>query len=350
MKVLVIGFNFRNIDNFSPVLDKVIKNGGDVKLIVFPYLADPSYKKIQEFKHQKIIERPISCLSEASMCFKELFLILNNSFHSYLPDVIFIDDIRAYPSSSVLKALKQAFFCKNIKAALKRNEFKKRPPVIVFQHGLFQEWDNYNKNFACDYLFTYGDEHRAKIKPKYRNRVFSSGLPKLDRLKEIKTEDHNYILFIAQNDPEGKHLKQGLENLSTKTGKPVLIKPHPQHKYYYSGIQSENVRFIEEETNILGLIAKSSFVITTGSTSGIEALLLNKKLVVLPSLNSSAYDKELFVTNDYTADEMLRVLNEQDYKNDKINDFIINAIKTKDFNSADITYENIVNILQDFKG
>ena len=345
MKVLVVGFNFRNIDNFSLVLDKIIENGGDVKLILFPYLADPSYKRMSELKYDRIIERPLSCLSNASMNFKELVLVVNDSINAYNPDLIIVDDIRSYPSKSVLKALKWSFILK----ALKGNKFLKRPPVIVFQHGLFQLWKEYNKNFACDYLITFGESHKEKIKSKYRDRVFAAGLPKLDKLCNVITQDDKYILFIAQNDPPAKFIKKGFVDLSEQLKLPILVKPHPQHIHYYNDLASENIKILSTDTDIIKLIANSNFVITTGSTSGLEALLLKKCLIVLPSMNSSAYEKELFVTNDYTADEIIRVLNEQTRKNVQIEKFLERVIGNSNFKATDLTYEVLTQIIPDFK-
>jgi len=174
-------------------------------------------------------------------------------------------------------------------------------------------------------------------------------LPKLDKLCNVITQDDKYILFIAQNDPPAKFIKKGFVDLSEQLKLPILVKPHPQHIHYYNDLASENIKILSTDTDIIKLIANSNFVITTGSTSGLEALLLKKCLIVLPSMNSSAYEKELFVTNDYTADEIIRVLNEQTRKNVQIEKFLERVIGNSNFKATDLTYEVLTQIIPDFK-
>lgn len=337
MKTLIVSYNYRNLDNLSNILDIILQDGGEVKLMLFPILIDPSHTKMGQFSFPVVLNRPISCHSMASMNPWELFQILREVFQSYQPDLIILDDLYNYPSHWVHKLLQLLFFLKR--------KLSKRPPVVAFQHGLYQIWSKYNRNFACDYFITFGNAHKRQFKPQLQNRVKVGGLSKLDRLKNVTVSDGQYILFIAQNSPSPQALQQGLEDLSRYTNLPVWIKPHPQHVWYYQSLKSDCITYLSVETDIIDLIANASFVVTTGSTSGIEALLLGKRLVVVPSSSSSPYANELFLTRDYSAEEMQRVLDVQTQRPDDVRAYLEDVIGNLNFTSAQKTYEILKSIV-----
>jgi hypothetical protein len=172
---------------------------------------------------------------------------------------------------------------------------------------MYQLWYVYTATFPCDWFFCYGEMHRRQFSPERQTRVIPVGLPKLDRLKDTQTGDEGWLLYIAQDTPRVEVVGMALRELSAKAGMPVKIKPHPEHVRFYDALRGE-FEFLEPGADVVPLIAVCSGVVTAGSTSVLEAMMLGKPVAVLPSRPAFAYEESDCVAYDCTGAALMHVL------------------------------------------
>lgn len=334
MRILVTGYNYRNIANFLPVLQRLEEEGASIHLMLFPCQCDMDSVRLKELPYPRIVERPIHNLQIEHMSKEELLEHVGYAMRTVQPDLILLDDIFNYPSHCIYESL--------TKLGLRPN-----PPIIAFQHGLEQDWPYYNRTFPCDYFFCFGPSHQRHFDKDKHDRVIPTGLPKMDRLKTIPHSDQDYMLFIGQWAPNWHEVKEGFRDLVRRTGMPMVIRPHPQFHFLYKGAENEkNITVVEPFGDILPLVANCSFVITPGSTSGLEALWFGKKVVVLKAGSAyKAYDPDLFLSEDYSADAILKVLARAESRHADIERFLYENTGGRDADSVENCLKKIREIV-----
>lgn len=341
--IIAVGFTFRTIDNYLPVLDKFTEEDYNVNLAIFPNLEDSNHKKIYKIKYPIIIERPIQFLnSRKALPFEELCNIVEKICKEVQPKIFIIDDILNYPSNAIKKAID--ILC-----------ISNKPKVICFQHGFHQLWDRYNINFACDYFFCFGKKHKLKFIEAHQQRVFVTGLPKIDRLKSYRISDEKYILFASQDDwsmrPYNSNQYQEniyklLAEISEAVGLPLKIKPHPQYSsinYPTTGIYE----LLDPQSDGVAAAASATYVITTGSTIALESLIMDKPTVILPSNSALAYTECPMLAETYTVNNIIDTL--YDYQNRKklIDNYLDDVIDNwRKFDSANKSFDLIKKIIR----
>src|SRR5690349_5739689 len=98
MRVLTCGFNFRNVDNFADVLERVRDAGGEVAALFYPYVLDPSHERMEQLPFRTLAVRPIG---QTPLSLEELDALIADALRGFAPDVVLVDDMSFYPSDSI---------------------------------------------------------------------------------------------------------------------------------------------------------------------------------------------------------------------------------------------------------
>ena len=322
LRILACTFNFRNINNFATVLDLAISRGAAVELLLFPHLNDPSHHLLSSLRYQVGTTRPIG--GDAGFVeFEELVTIVGESIARFRPNLIVSDDMAFAHTRHILPAV--VAYCHDHRIV--------RPPVVVTQHGLCLNWLNYTRLWRCDYFLSFGDKHRRQFPRPMQWHTFPVGLPKLDRLRDMPTSDEGYVLYIAQDTPRPEIVALALREFHECTGLPIKIKPHPEWVNAIHLPDGSDFSEIPVDDDIVPHIARSHGVITSGSTSGLEALLLDKPLVCLPSKSSSAYADSPFLCSGFRGSAIKERFEANDEEGVKM--FLDDNIGGKRFDSTE---------------
>jgi hypothetical protein len=187
---------------------------------------------------------------------------------------------------------------------------KRRPLIIGCQHGFMQLWDVWYWSRACfDYFFVFG-RHFIKFVPSYfRNWVVAAGLPKLDLIQPAPRgdfqSDKRPILFAAQTRCTPR-LTKALRKLETASGRTLIVRPHPEAREAFDGLRTE-FGFADLKEPLLQQMERASLLITTGSTTVLEAIAAEIPVVVLPEQWGELYDSAGIVAGSMDASEVLEI-------------------------------------------
>lgn len=286
MKALVFTTNFRNADNWMPLFQRIVADGGQCEMLALPWTGDPSHTRFCEIPLPIRRSVGIRSLSPDGLPMDDLKSFLHSDCAGF--DVLFLCDMQSYPSSVVLSAM---------------NEFPSRPVVVGLQHGLFQSWWFYNSNFCADFLFVLGERHRQMLEPKLRSRTFVVGLPKLDRLQGLASQNRGYIGYLAQKVPSIEQITPLLREVELAAGMPVYVREHPQHKMLESLVSSGLTRSSSEDE--LGFLSKADWLITPHSTAGLEGVILGKPVVLVPNAGLTAWAGYPCIASDSTIIDVM---------------------------------------------
>ena len=267
-RVLVFAYAYRTLENFYPALLKMVADGVPVGIVIFPVNADPSSQRLAGVEHLLRVF-PIPVLNDyQAFPLDDLERIVGDALDEFSPTHVIVDCILNYPSRSIYEIV--------------RKKGPSRPVVVAMQQGLFQLWRSYEQNFACDHLLCYGDYAFRRIAPEFHHRLHAVGLPKLDRIEKVPVVEGEHILFLGGPSPRAEIAALALRELSIELQRPVRIKPHPEHIATYAMLRGE-FAFEDSDADPVDLIAAAGMVITNGSTSSLEAMLMRKRLAILPT-------------------------------------------------------------------
>lgn len=277
MNIIAFTTNFRNFDNYADAMRIVEERGGTCEIIALPWTGDPSHVRFSECGFKVRLMQPIAELSEKGIPIESLRKIAR-MVTDLNPDFFLVCDMQSYPSREMHRLLQEAGY---------------RGKCIGLQHGLFQIWNLYNRNFCADYLFCFGQRHVDRLLPKYRSRAFAVGLPKLDRLKNVPTTRSGYITFLPQRSPEPEVIDPALAAYEAAVKTPIVIHDHPQYpsKYRHKPrIALPAVLNNRDQWGLIDYVRHANMVITLHSTAAIEALYLGKPVVLLPNAGLAAFE------------------------------------------------------------
>lgn len=323
MHAVVFSTNYRNTDNWMPLFQRIIAEGGRCEAIYLPWAGDASAPIMQNLplpvRHCEAIHalHP-SGISEQQL--QELLMrILDDSV-----DVLFLCDMQTYPSAVVHKLLKNS---------------PQRPLVIGLQHGLFQSWWLYNQNFGADHLLCFGERHRLELIAPWRKRSTAVGLPKLDALARKNTQDDGYILYLAQKVPDRTEVSKLLKELELRTQLPVLVRNHPQYPELLAHVPQYPLPVIgghpAAEAALIEQIAHASWVLTPHSTGGLEALQLHKPLVLIPNHGLTAWAGYPAIATELSVTAILDALHRAKTRQPEIQIFLDTALGGLRFDHTD---------------
>lgn len=144
----------------------------------------------------------------------------------------------------------------------------------------------YSKTFG-EYICVIDEIAKKKIEEQIfeKNKIYITGNPNFDKLVrkkaekfEIKKNNKKKILYLAQQTEYFYEIISEIERIALKKNEFIFeIKLHPNQKI---NLQKTN-NFLVKDGKLEDIILNSDLVITEYSTSGIEALILQKKVLSL---------------------------------------------------------------------
>ena len=184
--------------------------------------------------------------------------------------------------------------------------------VIFFQFGLVAKediefcfektkymfvFDKYSKNIISNHSKNSLTKRKYYISGMYKflNNKFKLGykksriiffniVPKIKKIQEVES-------FFDIH--EVKEIISNLNLFGEKIKKNIYLKIHPQDKFNYKNFLIEKklskIKLIKKNINSLNLLNKFDIVITTHSTTGLEALYRNKWLFILENKKKNNY-------------------------------------------------------------
>jgi hypothetical protein len=156
-----------------------------------------------------------------------------------------------------------------------------------------------------DLFGTFGPHFYPKCSERFRLRMITCGLPKLDTVPRVeRSVKVKRILFAAQNQPPFEILKPFLRELSSIAEAEIIIRPHPQWRDLYRGLSNEFV-LDSVDKPITESLREVDAVITTGSTAGLESLAMGLPTVVLPLCGGDVYGPAGIVVSELDPNEVV---------------------------------------------
>lgn len=185
------------------------------------------------------------------------------------------------------------------------------PSIRLFQIGMYRLKRDLSRNpvfdghGGTDMIAVYGDKTRELLVSEglESKKICVTGNPKFDRLYLLKNTQGKDVLLITDYLVEiGKWTKeqrriyvQSVVDAVNKLGKKLVIKIHPLENEKDYQFDAEIVK-----NRDLGLlISESKIVITLLSTAGLEAMAMNRPVVIYNLFN----DKSLYSLGVYTVRE-----------------------------------------------
>jgi hypothetical protein len=277
-RILFTGIARRSIDNWLPALRELRDGGHEVRMLLFPHLADPDSSALESLDFDTIgtfpFEEGLSRLPQSSAA--ELAASALATIRSSEPDVVLLTTCHAGPELALAEAL----------AAESR-----RPVVMGCQHGFVQNWEAYWDHFHFDRLLVFGSLFRDMAPGHLADRVVVGGLPKLDLIDQAPGPEFDHdarpILFAAQMEPSDE-LRNFLASLSTRAGRPLHIRPHPEHREAFADIVPDS-GMLDVAEPIADQLRRHALLLTTGSTTVLEAMAAGMPVVVLPEQRGDQY-------------------------------------------------------------
>ena len=303
IRALVFTTAHRTADNWMELFKRINNEGGDCRLVALTWVGDKSHSNISSLNLSHLIGREISHPSPEGISVEELEEIVKRMV-AWEPEFIFLTDVQSYPSTEVCRLVKK---------------YTSKTICIGLQHGFFQSWHFYNDNFCADHLFLFGDRHVREIAPNNREKCSVVGLPKLDRLKTMATENKGYLFYIPQRYPSHAQTAALLREISVATGNSIVTNNHPQ----FGGLA--NAPSVSED-HFIDIVARADWVMTSYSTGGIEALYLRKELVLLPSCGTTAWHGYPAIARDLTVSDVLAARNAFSRYASSVSQFLDDAI------------------------
>jgi Putative glycosyltransferase (DUF6716) len=275
--MLVTAFNSRSFNNWRPMLDSLIERGHAVYTALFPLISDPDHKGLFDLPYPNLLTARINeKFQPVDGDLRGVLNALRQAVTRYAIDVVWMTTFHAGPERHIREAL----------LGLDR-----RPVTIGLQHGMQHDWPGFEESTDKFDLFgTFGPHFYPSCSHRFRLRMITCGLPKLDTVPRYNRSGKiQRILFAAQNKPPFEILKPFLRELRSMADAEIVIRPHPQWRDIYRGLSNEFV-LDSADRPITDSLRNVDAVITTGSTAGLESLAMGLPTVVLPFCGGEVYE------------------------------------------------------------
>ncbi|QCK88174.1 glycosyltransferase family 4 protein [Phreatobacter aquaticus] len=306
-RIVFTGIASRSIANWVPALHELRSRGHDVRSLLFPHIPDPDSQHLTDLGFEELGTFPIAeHLSrlppqEATALAMSALALVRKS----RPDVLLLTTCHAGPELVLAGVLATE---------------PGRPVVIGCQHGFVQNWDVYWAQFPFDRFLVFGQRFQQVAPPHLASRISVGGLPKLDCIKPMPRDDFERdqrpMLFAAQMIPSDR-LKSLLISLPLLTGRPVHIRPHPEHRTAFAGLP-EDLRVVDCEEAIESQMDRYSLLLTTGSTTVLEAMAAGMPVVVLPEQRGEHYADAGIVASSMTGSDILVLARAQQTRDGRV--------------------------------
>ena len=290
--MLVTGFNYRSINNWRPMLDSLTANGHVVYTALFPLMSDPDHKGLFDLPYPNLLTARLDPkFQPVDGDLRGVLNTLRQAVIRYGIDLVWMTTFHAGPEQ-------------HIRAVLRGLD--RRPVTIGLQHGMQHDWSVFEESADKFDLFgAFGPHFYSNCSDRFRLRMITCGLPKLDTVPRIERSGKiKRILFAAQNQPPFEILKPFLHELSSMAEAEIIIRPHPQWRDLYRG-QSNEFVLDSVDKPITESLREVDAVITTGSTAGLESLAMGLPTVVLPLCGGEVYESAGIVATGLDPNEVI---------------------------------------------
>jgi hypothetical protein len=292
ISMLVTAFNCRSINNWRPMLDSLIARGHAVYTALFPLMSDPDHKGLFDLPYPNLLTAKLGPkFQPIDGDLRGVLNTLRQVVTGYGIDLVWMTTFNAGPEQYIREALR---------------DLDRRPVTIGLQHGMQHDWSVFEEAADKFDLFgTFGPHFYSKCRERFRLRMITCGLPKLDNIPRIERSGKiERILFAAQNQPSFKLLKSFLHELSSMAEAEIIIRPHPQWRDLYRGLSNEFV-IDSVDKPITECLREVDAVVTTGSTAGLESLAMGLPTVVLPLCGGEVYETAGIVVSELDPNEVI---------------------------------------------
>ena len=174
-------------------------------------------------------------------------------------------------------------------------------PVIAFQHGAFTEPLNLD-GFGADLYVVWGKASVDFLRKNGRSKIGIKCSPTLRRLESVQsiqniTKNEFTYLYATRanstetasfyNDRENDFWEFILNNFQNETDAKLIIKPHPKansfnwYKEKSKTVISDNLQLCVTNSSLSKLIETTDFVISTGGTTVLDAVLQKKTCIYI---------------------------------------------------------------------
>lgn len=293
-RILVVSLAMRTFQNVRPVLDLLRKENWEIDVVWTPSRAQPDLQSPADLGFRLCLEtdwreQPADANYAKLAPDHEFWKRFTEVVEKTQPQVVICDDATNWPSIGASHAL---------------SRLARRPPLVAFQHGLSQPWHALNRTFHFDFFMSFGMQHVFMFDAERWPRVLPTGLPKLDHLRDVATEDEGYLLYVAQHFPSADAVGRMLDELrAAGTFGDIRIRPHPGHPQVYDSLR-DRFRLLDPATDPIEDMRRATAIVMPHSTALLEALLLRKPVVVLPSSGLTDFPLLPWAARDVSASEI----------------------------------------------
>ena len=297
-RIVVTGTSARALGNWLPAFERLGALGHRVETLLFPHLPDPDHAGLRAL--------PLPCLGEFPVpeslrriawgVVSEIATPAYELLSRDPPDALVLTTCHAGPERSLAGRLFKA---------------PRRPVLVGCQHGTVQHWAAYWRHFSFDQFLVFGEAFRQRAPETLRSRVHAVGLPKLDAVARPPRppfeRDGRPILFAAQTT-RTDDLIRSLRRLGELSGRAVHVRPHPEFPELFADsglvVAGGGQPLVEQ-------IATCSLVVTSGSTTVLEALVAGCPCAVLPVEQGDEYAAAGIVAETGAAEQILEIVRRQ---------------------------------------
>ena len=290
--MLVTAFNCRSINNWRPMLDSLIARGHEVYTALFPLMSDPDHRGLFDLPYPNLLTAKLGPkLQPVDGDLRGVMNALRQAVVRNSIDLVWMATFHAGPEQHIREALR---------------DLDRRPVTIGLQHGMQHEWSVFERwADKFDLFGTFGPHFYPNCSERFRLRMITCGLPKLDAVPRMERSGRiKRILFAAQNQPSFEILKPFLDELRSIADAEVIIRPHPQWRGMYHRLSNEFAVDLADKP-ITESLREVDAVITTGSTAGLESLAMGLPTAVLPFCGGEVYEVAGIMVSELDPNEVI---------------------------------------------
>ena len=297
MSLIVVSLTVRTFNNLRPVIEQLRDDGWNIEIVWAPSRFQPGAQSPRDLGFEVALETDWQSQTsnepyERLLPDDPFWIRFLELLEASKPVCVLCDDATNWPSMGVYQSLKR---------------LENPPPLVVAQHGLSQPWHTLNARFPCDFFLAFGPQYVFMFDHERWKNVLPTGLPRLDALSDKSVSEDGYLLYLAQHFPNPTIVADMLEGMRRRGFDDVRIRPHPGHPSVYEGL-SDRFKLEDVVSDPTDLIGRASAVIMPHSTAILEALILGKKVAVVPSAGLIDFPLLPWVARDYTALEIEKAL------------------------------------------
>jgi len=311
--VLFIIYTPNNFDTLAPIIKKmkdnflVVKRDGFTNNVAKKLNNNINYNDIEGYLTNELSRNIRKARKSLKNKYKEILKTgefdkqnLSYLFLIYFPEMVryieIINNMLSIEQPKLLVVMNEINTIGNIAVFVAK---QRRIKTLCIQHGVIGDILGFTP-VSVDKITVWGNSSRRALIKKTvpKEKIIITGASKFDNIGKFNEEitkniareigldlSKKYVLFTTQNIPlieeTVKHLCIAVKSIS---GLQLVIKTHPAEysiKNYQQIIKKSGVKGIVTSKYLYYLIEGCSAMITVASTTGLEALIMEKPLITL---------------------------------------------------------------------